>query len=128
MVGITLAIGEMQAHASGPEDSGPCVQNCLQRWWGFLFHAFCADGSRLLCVLLFASPLPTCAGDATGTILATTSGFVLPFLKLMHCDTMQVFTPRCAKESVNHLTSASTQMACTDEQCRTSAVYYGSVI
>ncbi|KAL0028447.1 hypothetical protein WJX77_007127 [Trebouxia sp. C0004] len=36
-------------------------------------------------------------GDAAGPILATTNGFVLPLLKLMHCDTMQVFTPRLAE-------------------------------
>ncbi|DBB07900.1 hypothetical protein WJX82_003406 [Trebouxia sp. C0006] len=36
-------------------------------------------------------------GDAAGPILAKTNGFVLPLLKLMHCDTMQVFTPRLAE-------------------------------
>lgn len=36
-------------------------------------------------------------GNSTGAVLATTSGFVLPTFKLMHCDTMQVFTPRLAE-------------------------------
>lgn len=29
--------------------------------------------------------------DRSGSLLGTTSGFTIPFTKLMHCDTMQVF-------------------------------------
>lgn len=33
-------------------------------------------------------------GGSPGNLLATTNGFVVPPLKLMHCDTMRIFTSR----------------------------------
>lgn len=34
-------------------------------------------------------------GNEEGPILALTTGFVAPPFRLMHCDTLQVFTSRC---------------------------------
>ena len=38
--------------------------------------------------------MTSCFGteDRHGSLLGTTNGFILPPLKLMHCDTMQIFT------------------------------------
>ena len=59
-----------------------------------------------------------CSGGATGTLLATTNGFVVPALKLMHCDTMRIFTSRYAlaekcEASINlHVGSVSAFIIC----------------
>ncbi|GAB4820251.1 hypothetical protein N2152v2_007297 [Parachlorella kessleri] len=40
------------------------------------------------------------AGDEEGRVLGVTSGFLVPFLRLMHCDTLQIFTKGI--KDVNH--------------------------
>ena len=58
--------------------------------------------SHLLCAPLCPRPMPCAAGHERGQVLGVTSGFVVPLVGLMHCDTLQIFTRglrggRCAR-------------------------------